>query len=562
MLDIHPVNRIRQNLPKGPDVATAFYVASGSLVALWLAMWLQLDAPYWAGSTVIITFQATRSQSLIKGVNRIVGTVVGTGMGVALIAIFPQQWWGYLLAHTAWLVMCTVIACLLTEVRAYAAALSGYTTLIVALDAFGEPQHAFETAVSRGSSIFLGVTAFMTLTSLLSSDVEISTLKPTLNAWLDEGLTLTSRLLRDDADAGSLSHYLEFMGGLDGLIEQGAAEAPWISQGKPVLRGAFLALTDCVMTAAALTHDDDATSRMARETVAADLDSRRDSSVSGRRKRTEFDLDASRLEGTAGTRDLATIMEKAGTVLDGLAFLDRKRVLADQVRVKRSVDREVRTAMRGALRSFLAFGSACLLWVVTRWPSGNDFVLITGIVCGLFSFRPSSVSGTRKFTVGAIGAGVLAAWIGLFVLPLLGSFESMAAVLFPFLFLAAIGVRISAVSGYVAPFNLLFLAMMGIHNQMSYDALTFFNSLFATISGAFYAALWYMIIPPLSKNERIHGLKQRIDNQKYQLSCLRDFNAEKRLLFFQRIGNQLALSDTKDGTRLIGDVISFWKIDR
>jgi uncharacterized membrane protein YccC len=60
-------------------------------LALYLAFWLELDNPYWAGTTAALVCQPHLGASLRKGWCRMIGTVVGGVAIVVLTACFPQD---------------------------------------------------------------------------------------------------------------------------------------------------------------------------------------------------------------------------------------------------------------------------------------------------------------------------------------------------------------------------------------------------------------------------------------------------------------------------------------
>src|SRR5256885_15096840 len=64
--------------------------ASVSL-ALYVAFWLELDEPFWAGTSAAIVCQPHLGASLRKGWFRLIGTLIGAVMSVVLAACFPQD---------------------------------------------------------------------------------------------------------------------------------------------------------------------------------------------------------------------------------------------------------------------------------------------------------------------------------------------------------------------------------------------------------------------------------------------------------------------------------------
>src|SRR6516162_7774458 len=100
--------------------------ASVSL-SLYVAFWLELDNAYWAGASAAIVCQPSLGASLRKASYRMVGTVIGAAFIVVLSAAFPQDRVSFLLGLALWIGACTLVATVLKNFAAYAAALAGFT---------------------------------------------------------------------------------------------------------------------------------------------------------------------------------------------------------------------------------------------------------------------------------------------------------------------------------------------------------------------------------------------------------------------------------------------------
>src|SRR5215470_18218086 len=100
-------------------------------LALFVAFWLELDDPFWAGTSAAIVCQPQLGASLRKGWFRMIGTVVGAVMIVVLTAFFPQDRIAYLGLLALWCSICAFGATVLHNFASYAAALAGYTAAIV-----------------------------------------------------------------------------------------------------------------------------------------------------------------------------------------------------------------------------------------------------------------------------------------------------------------------------------------------------------------------------------------------------------------------------------------------
>src|SRR5258708_39106553 len=75
----------------GPPLLFGLRLWMAVCLALFVAFWLELDDPFWAGTSAAIVCQLQLGAALRKGWFRMIGTVVGAAMIVVLTACFPQE---------------------------------------------------------------------------------------------------------------------------------------------------------------------------------------------------------------------------------------------------------------------------------------------------------------------------------------------------------------------------------------------------------------------------------------------------------------------------------------
>jgi uncharacterized membrane protein YccC len=130
-------------------------------LALFVGFWLELDNPFWAGTSAAIVCQPQLGASLRKGWFRMVGTVVGATMIVVLTGCFQQDRIAFLGLLALWGGLCAFAASALRNFASYSAALAGYTAAIIAADTLGATGGAgtdvFMLAVWRASEICIGI---------------------------------------------------------------------------------------------------------------------------------------------------------------------------------------------------------------------------------------------------------------------------------------------------------------------------------------------------------------------------------------------------------------------
>src|SRR5438876_2048537 len=121
----------------GPPLLFGLRLWASVCLALYVAFWLELDNAYWAGTSAAIVCQPHLGASLRKGWFRMIGTVIGAVAIVVLTACFPQDRAPFLVGLALWGAACTLVATVLRNFAAYAAALAGYTAAIIASDQLG-----------------------------------------------------------------------------------------------------------------------------------------------------------------------------------------------------------------------------------------------------------------------------------------------------------------------------------------------------------------------------------------------------------------------------------------
>jgi uncharacterized membrane protein YccC len=168
------------------------------IAALYVGFWLELEAASSAAVTVAILALPSRGQVMEKAAFRLIATVVGVAASIAIVGLFTQS--GALLVgvFAAWLAICVYAVGLLDGNRAYAAALSGYTVAIIAVQQIDDPQHIFESGMARGAAIAVGVLAVTIVNDLLAAPDHHPQLMAQLGALHRQVVGYAQRILRGE----------------------------------------------------------------------------------------------------------------------------------------------------------------------------------------------------------------------------------------------------------------------------------------------------------------------------------------------------------------------------
>src|SRR5262245_48502999 len=145
----------------GPPLLFGVRLWASVCLALYVAFSLELDNAFWAATTAAIVCQPQLGASLRKGWFRMIGNIVAAVVIVVLTACFPQDRIAFLGLLALWCGVCAFVSTLLRNFASYAAALSGYTTAIIASELLGATgggsPDVFLLAVTRASEVCLGI---------------------------------------------------------------------------------------------------------------------------------------------------------------------------------------------------------------------------------------------------------------------------------------------------------------------------------------------------------------------------------------------------------------------
>ncbi|MFE1599022.1 FUSC family protein [Methylobacterium sp. ID0610] len=313
-----------------------------ALIALWLAMWLELDTPRWAAWTVMSLALPTRGQVGLKGLWRVAGTVLGLVAAIVAVALFAQSpiLMGIFIA--GWCGLNSYVGGRLPGLASYGAGLSSLTAALVVVLSATVPLSVFEIALARGVEIILGV-----------------------------------------ACAYAASALAEAMQG----PRPGPAFPPGPVPGHPVI-------------------------------------------------------------------------------------------------------------VANAIRAFLVVGAGWALWVATAWPSGGIFVTFAGVTAVIFSTMPDADRRARAYLGGVVIGQVIGLIVRYSLLTAPSAFGLLAVVLFPFLFIGAVGMTDPRTTGPALGYNLAFLTAVDPLNPMQYDLAASLNEAAAILGGiAFGTAAYDLVLP-------------------------------------------------------------------
>jgi len=490
--------------------------------ALFIAFELQLDNPVWAWLTAWIVAQPTPGMVLSKGIYRFAGTIAGAVIAVILIANFSQAPELFVLALAVVVAGCTVLSNILTNNRAYATVLTGYTAAIVAADAINEPNHVFLIAMARGAAILVGVSCGIVANSLFAPHrAEPETrrkLAELLNLaahraaipWqtpLEEKLKIGKKLIDDTI---ALNTNIEFAAAESGIFRLQANNARSLLAHIFGLVSARRSLDFHLQRHGWPRHEALQIYHGIILDLLADMPAKIDQGQLDEELEeiAEIRNQLQRLRPEDDSADAAEVIS-ARLVIDrcddllehlGGALEDWRDILEErwrpQPRRVLNFHRDVRAAWINGLRAFLAVCLTGAFWIASAWPDGPSALIFVSVMLSLFSYFPRPDRVGWAFFLASIPGVPLGILCKFYLLSAATGFDYLVVV--SFLFLLPLGLVMS--NPTLAPgalaFAFVFLNLSGPANPMVYDLAGSMNMALAIEVGTLAGSLCYVYLFP------------------------------------------------------------------
>ena len=523
----------------GPPLLFGLRLWASVCLALYIAFWLELDNAYWAGTSAAIVCQPQLGASLRKGWYRMIGTVVGAVAIVVLTACFPQERAAFLVGLALWGAACALVATVLRNFAAYAAALAGYTAAIIASDqlgATGGPNgDAFMLAIFRVSEIWIGIVCagiVLAGTDFGGARRRLAAVFAAVSAEIVDGFgsTLThAGSTPSDPQQPVRRELMRKVIALDPVVDEAIGESSTLRYHSPVLQGALEGLLAALrawrIVGVRLTQLPDRVAREQADAVLRNIPQQlRSAARLGGPAPWMADPESMRALCGAGARTLiampagmpslrlltdqtARVLTGLMRALDALVLLTGKADPSDAGRRARLHVADWWPAFVNAGRAFVMIGAAALFWIVTAWPNGAFAITFTTIVVTLLAPRADEAYALAfGFSVG-VGLGTVgAAIIGFAALPTVETFLGFSIMIGLYLIPVGAGVAQPWQTATFIGMTYNFIPLLAPANQMTYDTVQFYNSALAIAAGSAAGALSFRLLPPLSPAFRTRRL--------------------------------------------------------
>lgn len=506
-------------LVRHADLVFALKTFAASMLALVIALAMDLPRPYWAMATVYITSQPLAGATSSKALFRVMGTLVGATMTVALVPNLVNAPELLCLAIALWVGLCLYLSLLDGTPRSYVFMLAGYTVALIGFPSVSEPGAIFDAAVARVEEICLGIVCASLISTIVFPRSVAPAVAHRIDTWLSdaqrlsqvvllrEGTSETRRgkrlkLATDIVEIDTLSTHLAY----DRLTDRNAVT------GLGEIRLRMLMLLPVIASL------EDRLAALGEEAL------RRHPEL----KRLLEDL-AQWITSDVGARQpaeriRATIAERQA-VLDDSASWERIIATSLLLRLRELVDlshdcralteaiadgRNVSTldmafhseagaapvrhrdrglALWSAAGAAAAILICCAFWIWTGWPDGATAPMITAVACSFFAAQDEPARFIRSFGLWSLVAIVVVAIYLFAVVPAISHIEVLVIALAPTFLLYGLLIARPATAGTGMALAANTATLLAIQSTYSADFASYANSAVAFFVGVVIAEL-------------------------------------------------------------------------
>lgn len=520
------MNGFFSSVPPARDWFYGVRTFAASMIALYIALLLQLPRPYWAMATVYIVSSPFLGPTSSKALYRALGTLLGAGGAIFLVPPLVQSPLLLSIAIALWTGTLLFLSLNLRTANNYVLMLAGYTLPMIALAVVDNPTAVFDVASSRAQEICLGIVCAAVVGAIFWPRRLAPVVVGATGNWFTEAIRYSDSYLAREANGDNVGgmrgamvttfNSLELMIGQ--LGHEGAG--PHTLRNARELRGRMIHLLPVVD---------------ALDDALVALEGRAPAQFA----QLQPVLQAARhwLKGTADSANVAhwaALHEQIERLQPGAAALDQRSELllsnalfrltewadlwqdccalqhalrSDDPRPWRAVYRHWRlgrlTAFfdRGLMlysvaSTVLAIVVACGLWIGLGWHDGASAVILAAVSCSFFAAMDDPAPQIYRFFFWTLLSVIFSSLYLFLVLPNLHDFPMLVlAFAVPFICVGTLTVQPRFYLGTLLTIvnTSTFISIQGAYDA---DFFTFLNSNLAGPVGLLFAFIWTLVMRP------------------------------------------------------------------
>jgi uncharacterized membrane protein YccC len=499
-------------LPSWRDWLFSAKTFAGAMLALWIALRMGLDRPYWAMATAYIVAQPLAGAMRSKAAYRFYGTALGAVATVALVPNLVDAPVLLIAALSLWIGGCIYFAVLDRTPRSYVFLLAGYSVALIGFPIVDAPDTVWDVVLARVEEITLGIVC----TTVIGSVVFPIPLGPALTARLDnwirnaadwtmgvlsgapEDATTVAARRKVAGDAVEIAMLATHLAYDTSNLQTATVPVAILHQRVLLLLPVVSGAADRIRT---LREIDEITPRLRAVLgrISAWIQSGSAADLSEAAE-VHADIDALEPEIDATTEWktvvlvglLVRLRELTDLVHDIIAL--RRQIRAEEPRLAKltfAQGETIRTlqhrdhvmALHSALATILAIGLTSAFWIASAWPEGAGAASLAAVACAFFAAQDDPAPNILGFLVAAVIAIVIDAIYLFAILPQAHDFEMLLLAFAPvFLILGAL-TSMPATARASGPISFIAATQLALSSSYNADFTTYANSAAAAIVG-------------------------------------------------------------------------------
>jgi uncharacterized membrane protein YccC len=450
--------RLIETMPTRDELIFALKTFTGAMLALFIALWLGLDNPYWCMATAYIVAQPLTGAMRSKALYRFIGTISGGTASVVLVPNLVNAPLLLCLALAVWVGLCLYLSLLDRSPRAYLFMLAGYTAGIIGFPSVANPGDIFMTALTRVEEISLGIVC----TTMVGTVVFPRPLGPVLAkriaAWVRPGIdwaiqalsgnpednaawTDRRRLAAESADITQMTSQLAYdTSQLQSATRHVQRLRLYVLSLMPVLSSIsdrVMQLREAGGVTPALQLVLDACKDWVRAGGPENADAVHQQIIDQSEREMGAELSWTgilRMSLLERMAELVSIMRHARMirrhVVEGAAAPTATPLEGEFVAIWDEVH-DHGLALLSALAAGIAIMLVCGFWIATAWTAGAGAAVIVAVACSFFAAQDDPAPAIALMLRNAVVATAGAAVYLFIILPRVETFPELALVLLP-----------------------------------------------------------------------------------------------------------------------------------
>jgi uncharacterized membrane protein YccC len=499
-------------LPSLRDWLFSAKTFASAMLALWIALRMGLDRPYWAMATAYIVAQPLAGAMRSKAAYRFYGTLLGA---VACLAFIPNLVDAPVLligALSCWIGGCIYFAVLDRTPRSYVFLLAGYSVALIGFPIVNSPGTVWDVVLARAEEITLGIVC----TTVIGSIVFPMPLGPALTArldkWIGDAAAWTVAVLSAaPEDAASVAARRKVAGNAGEVallathLAYDTSNLQAATVPMAILQQRILLLLPVVSGAAEririLREVDGITPplRSVLDRMSAWIGAGRDADIA-EAAAVHADIDALEpvIDASADWKAvvlvglLGRLRELTDLAHDIMAL--RRQIRAEDPKLAKltfAQGETIRTlqhrdhvmALHSAMAVVLVLALISAYWIAAAWPEGAGAVSVAAVACAFFAAQDDPVPDIVGFMIAAIIALLIDAFYLFAVLPRANDFAVLVLAFAPVFLTLGVLASMPATARAGGPIALIAATELALSGSYNADFPTYVNNSLAAIIG-------------------------------------------------------------------------------